>query len=984
MKTLNLFLSVCFLLSTTVVSFAQYEIGHTTITFNDPDREGGFGDSGLPGRDIQTEIYYPADVAGTDVDLASGEYPVIVFGHGFSMVWSAYENLWEEFVARGYIMAFPRTEGGFSPSHENFGMDLALVAEEMLAEGQDANSLFFNHVSPNVAIAGHSMGGGATKLAAANNTTIKTIVGLASAETDPSAVAAAADITVPALFLSGDGDAVTPPDEHHIPIYEALNSECKYFVNILGGAHCYYANSNFNCDFGESTTGGNITITRAEQHQITFDYLNAWFDYQLKGMCSAFDDFRDLVDTDNRTEVEDDCNYVAPEITADGDINLCDGESVTLTSNQTDNLEWSTGDTDASITVSTSGTYSVFNNETCLESNEITVTVGETPDTPQITVNGDIEICDNESTELTVDPQGDNVVWSTGETTNSIVVDQSGSYTVYLETDNGCQSETSTAVEVVVTPSPDASWNSPGAICLSEGTIDLDGLVTGDAGGSWSGTGVTGSTFNPDGLSGQTVEITYVVSSDGCDDELTQTIQVEEAVSAAWTAPDPICDNETINLDDLVTGNGGGTWSGNGVSGSTFEYDAMGVNQTVEVTYSVGIGDCSDSEMHEIEVFATPQAPEITVNGETDLCEGETVELTVNTDGHDAVWSNEETGNSIIVDESGVYMVQLITDSGCESEASASVEILVHPAPFATWTSPGALCESDAPINLDDLITGDAGGEWSGTGVTGNTFDPAGLEGQSVEVTYSIELGNCSDSETHIIEVDEAISAAWTAPEFICENESVNLSDYVTGNNGGTWSGQGVTGTTFDPAGLSGIVDITYAIGSGDCADEETHSVEVTEVLIPEISQNGTLLECSVTADSYQWYLNGDPIAGATDQTYEATETGDYAVSVTYESGCEEISDDFYLDFTSVDGHEFEDQINMYPNPAQHHVQIELDERKLASLAVFGMDGKLLTTVPVQSSMITLDVSGFAQGIYIVRFEDEAGVPVHTEKLVVQ
>ena len=299
---------LCAIVVLSLSGYAQsYEVGHTTITFNDPDREGGFGDSGLPGRDIQTEIYYPADVAGTDVDLSSGEYPVIVFGHGFSMAWSAYENLWEEFVPRGYIMAFPRTEGNFSPSHEDFGLDLALVAEEMIAEGQDANSIFYNGILENVAIAGHSMGGGATKLAAANNTTIKTIVGLASAETNPSAVAAAPDISVPALFLSGDGDAVTTPEEHHIPIYDAIGSSCKYFVNILGGAHCYYANTNFNCDFGESVSGGDITIDREEQHQITFDYLNLWFDYYLKGINQAKDDFDELADTDTRTEVAGTC-----------------------------------------------------------------------------------------------------------------------------------------------------------------------------------------------------------------------------------------------------------------------------------------------------------------------------------------------------------------------------------------------------------------------------------------------------------------------------------------------------------------------------------------------------------------------------------------------------------------------------------------------------------------------------------------------------
>jgi dienelactone hydrolase len=318
----------------------NYQVGHTTITFNDPGRTGGFGSGGGPGRQIQTEIYYPADAAGTDVALADGEFPVVVFGHGFAMTWSAYENLWEEFVPNGYILALPRTEGGLfpAPSHEDFGLDLALVANRMLELNTTSGSIFFERVSPNAAIAGHSMGGGATMIAASGNNNIKTIVGLAPAETNPSAVAAASGISVPALVLSADGDAVTTAAEHHTPIYNALSSSCKYFVNIKGGAHCYYANTNFNCDFGELTSGGNITIDREEQHQITYDYLNLWFDYHLKGVVDAYYDFESLIASDNRTDVIIGCDLTSvPEMTPVSDIKLFPNPASDMITIQSDN-----------------------------------------------------------------------------------------------------------------------------------------------------------------------------------------------------------------------------------------------------------------------------------------------------------------------------------------------------------------------------------------------------------------------------------------------------------------------------------------------------------------------------------------------------------------------------------------------------------------------------------------------------------------------
>lgn len=125
------------------------------------------------------------------------------------------------------------------------------------------------------------MGGGASALAASGNAFIKTYVGLAPAETNPSAASAAAAINVPSLIFSGSSDGVTPPSDHHLPIYNAISSDCKTFVSLVGGAHCYFANSNFNCDFGEGTTSTGITLTRQEQHDLTFDVLDPWLEYTL-------------------------------------------------------------------------------------------------------------------------------------------------------------------------------------------------------------------------------------------------------------------------------------------------------------------------------------------------------------------------------------------------------------------------------------------------------------------------------------------------------------------------------------------------------------------------------------------------------------------------------------------------------------------------------------------------------------------------------
>ncbi|HET6246048.1 MAG: T9SS type A sorting domain-containing protein [Bacteroidetes bacterium] len=287
--------------------FAQNAIGHKQITFQDPSRAN---------RNIQTEIYYPATVAGDNVAMAAGEYPVIVFGHGFVMAWDAYQNLWQQFVPRGYIMLFPRTEGNiFGTNHQEFGWDLKFLVTRMQSENNISSSIFYNHVAQETALMGHSMGGGAAFLAADSlcqngNINLKTIIGLAPAESSTngvSSIKSAKSITVPAVIMSGSQDGVTPPIQHHIPMYDSLASDCKTFINILGGAHCYFANTNTNCDFGEGTSSSGISITRANQHAVTFDFINLWLDYTLKGDCIAFDVFNDSLNSSIRISNNQEC-----------------------------------------------------------------------------------------------------------------------------------------------------------------------------------------------------------------------------------------------------------------------------------------------------------------------------------------------------------------------------------------------------------------------------------------------------------------------------------------------------------------------------------------------------------------------------------------------------------------------------------------------------------------------------------------------------
>lgn len=271
----------------------DFSVGSTTVSFIDPERNN---------RVINTAIYYPAETAGQNVPVATGEFPVITFGHGFVMVHTAYEFLWLDLVPKGYILAFPTTEGSISPSHLNFGLDLAFIISQMKAESLDETSMFYGAIAETSAIMGHSMGGGASFLACENNAEPTTMVTFAAANTSPSSIQAAANVNIPTLLFAGEFDCVTPPSQHQYPMYEATASQQKIIIDIFGGGHCYFADYNFLCSLGEASCVPQPLITREKQQAVTLDFLNLYFDFILKNNAGSWQLFQDSLQSSPRID----------------------------------------------------------------------------------------------------------------------------------------------------------------------------------------------------------------------------------------------------------------------------------------------------------------------------------------------------------------------------------------------------------------------------------------------------------------------------------------------------------------------------------------------------------------------------------------------------------------------------------------------------------------------------------------------------------
>lgn len=276
MKTLFTLL----LLSLLSAYASAHNIGHISTTYTDAARAG---------RSIPCEIYYPATSTGESTPWASGVFPYVIMGHGFVMSPSNYLYLADSLAANGFIVVLPSTEISISPSHAAFAADLLFLRTQLLLEGATSTSTFYNKVASKSAVMGHSMGGGASFLAAQGSSGFTTMVNFAAAETTPSATAAAALVDIPALIFVGESDCVVPTATTQA-MYDALPAGCKYFITIDGGSHCKFSDNVAPCTLGEfSCTSAASMVT---QHAVLSMYLLPYLKYYLYDSAVDYDLFQ--------------------------------------------------------------------------------------------------------------------------------------------------------------------------------------------------------------------------------------------------------------------------------------------------------------------------------------------------------------------------------------------------------------------------------------------------------------------------------------------------------------------------------------------------------------------------------------------------------------------------------------------------------------------------------------------------------------------
>jgi hypothetical protein len=238
---------------------------------------------------------------------------------------------------------------------------------------------------------------------------------------------------------------------------------------------------------------------------------------------------------------------------------------------------------------------------------------------------------------------------------------------------------------------------------------------------------------------------------------------------------------------------------------------------------------------------------------------------------------------------------------------------------FSTYTTAGtmypAMITSPAVVINNTVWGGSVGHKRLPVNATGITS----LQG-SLGTMYSVsftsttlrlygltgETGTTDTSTTHapFIAIKytcaslTSISATAT-PSTLCDGSATTLVGSAAGGDSYVWS---FPGGTSSPSNIathtvsgSGVYTFTATSATG-CSVDSMINVTGLPAPAPVITASGSTVLCigtTVTLNgtttggvSYQWFDAGIPVAGATNATYEATNTGNLTVEVTNGSGC--------------------------------------------------------------------------------------------------
>ncbi|KAB1065516.1 PKD domain-containing protein [Salibacter halophilus] len=567
--------------------------------------------------------------------------------------------------------------------------------------------------------------------------------------------------------------------------------------------------------------------------------------------------------------------YNLPVSTLSDSIIECGNSTTIQAGNGSQLYSWSNGESTSNATIDTTGTYTVTitNTNGCSVEDSVYVKLFN----PLVfNLNNTVISCDS----VTLDPGVGGLAynWNTGDTTQALTVNNSGSYTLQAIDSNGC-SFTDTA-QVTINQSPVVNLGSNDTLCTGNSKT----LNAGNSSAShiWS----TGSPNQAITVSNTGTYSVTTTSQAGCSTVDSVDILFNQSPSANFNFTNT-CQGDTVAFTDQST---------NVVAGSTHNWQfgdgntATGQNQnhhytsngnytaTLAVTTPDG---CSSTKTKQVVISPLPVAS-FTAN---DVCVGSAVNFfntsSVSTGSLSYQWDFGDGNTSSAANPShnyatdGQYVVSLIATSsaGCNSTFTDTVEVFTQPQ-----LNLGGNISTCADSTTLSATNPGSSYLWSN-----NTTDSVLTVTQNgnYAVTVTSQDG-CTNSDQVNVQLSTPVSVDLGADTLVCDSILLDA-----GNPGATFSWSNAATSQALTVTNTGIYEVTITDQNG-CVGSDT--IQVTVQNGPVVNLGNDTVFCSsqspITLDAGAGYANYNWNNGATNPTIVVDSTSIYEVTVSAGNGC--------------------------------------------------------------------------------------------------
>jgi len=188
-------------------------------------------------------------------------------------------------------------------------------------------------------------------------------------------------------------------------------------------------------------------------------------------------------------------------------------------------------------------------------------------------------------------------------------------------------------------------------------------------------------------------------------------------------------------------------------------------------------------------------------------------------------------------------------------------------------------------------------------------------------------------------------------------------------------------------------------VGSNANCVGDTAYVTITNNPIPNVVANanptivclGSAIYFSMVgsnAITYDWDYGDGTTTSVPNASHIYSVPGTYTATVKGTFGLCDSSSSIQVvvnDCTGLEEDNFASSIVVYPNPANRYLNISILESKMdkVNMSIFNSSGQVVynSVINTKTAQTTLDVNGFSEGVYLIRFNSEEKVV--TKKLII-